>query len=100
MKFIVLLYLEEDDRCVERLLAEHGVVAYSRLPVEGHGEGGPGWYGSAAPYASRMAFTVVPEARATEILSAVESCSGLADPNHPIHAIQLGVESATTTRSR
>ena len=99
MKFIVLLYLEEDDVCVARLLAEHGVVAYSRLPLEGHGEGGPGWYGSAAPYASRMAFTVVPEERADDILRAVETCEGLADPNHPIHAVQLGVEASTTTRS-
>ena len=99
MKFIVLLYLEEDDACVEKLLERHGVAAYSRLSVEGHGEGGPGWYGSTSPYASQMAFTVVPEERAAEILAAVERCDGLADPNHPIHAIQLGVESAVATRS-
>ena len=98
MKFIVLLYLEDDDACVARLLAKHGVAAYSRLPVEGHGEGGPGWYGSTVPYASQMAFTLVPEERAAEILNAVEGCRGLADPNHPIHAIQLGVEAAVETR--
>lgn len=99
MKFIVLLYLEEDDACVARLLAQHGIHAYSRLPLEGHGKGGPGWYGSTVPYASQMAFTLVPENRAAEVLQAVESCDGLSDPNHPIHAIQLGVEAAVETRA-
>lgn len=94
MKIIVLLYLEEDQKCVTRFLKENGVMAYSQLPVEGHGSGVAGWYGAAAPYASRMAFTIVPEAQAQAILQAVEGCNGVADARHPIHAIQMGVEAA------
>ena len=92
MKIIILLYLEEDQPCVTRFLKDNGVMAYSQLPVEGHGSGLAGWYGSTAPYASRMAFTIVPEAQATAILQAVEGCNGVADPRHPIHAIQMAVE--------
>ena len=92
MKIIILLYLEEDQTCVSRCLRDQGIMAYSQLPVEGHGSGIAGWYGSTAPYASRMAFTVVPEEKAHAILQAVEECNGVADPRHPIHAIQLAVE--------
>ena len=67
MKIIILLYLEEDQGCVTRFLKDNGVMAYSQLPLEGHGAGVAGWYGSTAPYASRMAFTVVPEAQAQAI---------------------------------
>ena len=92
MKLMLFLYLEDDELCVSRLLKEHGVVAYSRFPLEGHGTGAEGWYGEVAPYASRMAFTLVPEAQASELLDAVRSCDGVTDPKHPIHAVQLGVE--------
>ena len=92
MKIIILLYLEEDQGCVSKLLKDHGIMAHSQLPVEGHGTGVAGWYGQAAPYASRMAFTIVPDDRANELMSAVEGCNGVADPRHPIPAIQLGVE--------
>jgi len=93
MKLIMLLYLEDDEACVARMLKEHGVVAYSRLPLEGHGAGMAGWYGSTAPFASRMVFTMVPEPRARALLDAVADCGDqLADPRHPIHAIQLAVE--------
>jgi len=92
MKLIILLYLEDDDRCVASLMKDHGVLAYSRLPLEGHGSGLAGWYGATAPYASRMAFAIVPEGQAAELMSAVQGCNGVADPRHPIHAIQLSVE--------
>lgn len=92
MKLIILLYLEDDDPCVSRFLKENGVVAYSRLPLEGHGAGMAGWYGDTAPYRSRMAFTIVPEDRAQALMDAVKSCETNADPRHPIHAIQLAVE--------
>jgi hypothetical protein len=93
MKMILLLYLEDDAHCVQSLLEEHDVVAYSELPLEGHGEGRPaGWYGDIPPFHSRMAFTVVPEARAEELLDAVRACRGCQDTRHPIHALQLGVE--------
>lgn len=92
MKLIILLYLEDDDGCVARLLKDHGVMAYSRLPLEGHGAGMAGWYGATAPYASRMAFAIVPEAQANELLGAVRACNGVADPRHPIRAIQMPVE--------
>ena len=57
MKLIVLMYLEEDAPQVERMLKAHDVVAYSELPVEGHGSGTAGWLGKVAPYRSRMLMT-------------------------------------------
>lgn len=93
MKMILMLFLEDDAECVRSMLEAHGVVAYSELPLEGHGAGRPvGWYGEVSPYRSRMAFTLVPDARARELLEAVGECSGCQDPSHPIHALQLGVE--------
>lgn len=93
MKLIMLLYLEDDEACVARMLKDNGVVAYSRLPLEGHGAGLAGWYGSTAPFASRMVFTFVPGERAGALMEAVRECGGeLSDPRHPIHAVQLAVE--------
>lgn len=92
MKMILLLHLEEDEDLVSRLLREHGVMAWSRLPLEGHGGGVAGWYGEAAPYRSRMAFTVVPADRADALMGAVGGLQGLADAAHPVHALQMPVE--------
>jgi len=92
MKMILLLHLEDDEALVSRLLETHGVVAWSRLPIEGHGSGVPGWYGETAPYRSRMAFTVVPDDRAAALMQAVKALTGLADPKHPVHALQMQVE--------
>ena len=94
MKLIILLYLKDDEGCVAKLLKERGVMAYSRLPLEGHGSGLAGWYGSTVPYASSMAFAIVPEDQAAALLDAVRGCNGVADPRHPIHVIQLPVEAA------
>ncbi|MEQ9569655.1 MAG: hypothetical protein RLN75_05650 [Longimicrobiales bacterium] len=99
MKLIVLLYLEDDDPVVARLLADHGVLAWSRLTLEGHGAGLAGWYGSVAPYRSRMAFTVVPADRADDVLEAVAEMDGLADPRHPVHALQLEIERSVDSGS-
>lgn len=92
MKLIALLYLEDDEAVVARLLKKHGVIAYSRLPLEGHGGGARGWYGEVAPYASSMAFTLVLEDKADELLQAVRECTDVTDPNHPIHALKVAVE--------
>ena len=35
MKLVALMYLEEDDPTVSKLLDAHGVTAYSRVPLEG-----------------------------------------------------------------
>jgi hypothetical protein len=92
MKMILLLHLEDDDALVTRLLSEHGVMAWSRVPLEGHGSGATGWYGETAPYRSRMVFTVVPDERATDLMEAVKALTGLADSEHPVHALQMQVE--------
>ena len=49
MKIVLLLYLEEDGPAVTKLLADQGINAYSRLPIEGRGqrEAG-GWFGDIA----------------------------------------------------
>lgn len=96
MKLVILMYLEEDDRCVERLLKEAHVEAYSRMPVEGRGPGAQtGWYGEIAPYQSRLTMAVVPDQLAASLMQAVSECSGVQDPRHPIRAVQLDVEEFT-----
>ena len=93
MKLIMLLYLEDDEPVVDRLLEEHRVAAFSRLPLEGHGAGVPaGWYGEISPYRSKMVFTFVPAEGAEDLMGAVRDASGLQDPRHPIHAVQVAVE--------
>lgn len=99
MKLLLLLYLEDDDVRVAHLLHEHGVLAWSRMPLEGHGAGLAGWYGAVSPYRSRMAFTLVPEDRAVALMDAVETLDGLADPRHPVHAVQLDIERTVDSRS-
>jgi hypothetical protein len=100
MKLLLLVYLEDDDAVVADLLERHGVAAWSRLPLEGHGAGIAGWYRTVAPYRSRMAFSVVPAGRAADVLEAVTALEGLADPRHPVHAFQLDVERTAATDFR
>ncbi len=97
MKVVVLLHLEEDQEAVAGLLREHQVIAWSGFSLEGHGVGAQGWYGSVAPYRSRMSFTVVPAERADDLLAAVAGMSGLADPRHPVHALQLDIEKSANS---
>jgi len=92
VKLIVLLYLEDDEACVNGLLGKHDVAVFSRTSVEGIGPGAPGWYGTAAPYRSRMVIALVEPGLADEILEAVARGTGLKDSRHPIHALQLDVE--------
>jgi len=92
MKLVVLMYLQDDQAQVERLLGAHDVAAYSELPIEGHGLGTAGWYGKVAPYRSRMLISFLSAAKAVELMEAVESCTGCSDPSHPIHAWQMDVE--------
>jgi len=92
MKMIVLTYLEGDETCVERLLRDVDVKAYSQMSIEGHAEGLPvGWYGEPAPFRSRMVFAFVGDGTAGRILAAVEACTGVEDPRHPIRAFELAV---------
>ena len=97
MKLVALLYLEEDNPSVAKLLEQHGVMAYSRLPLEGHGAGMKGWLGNVAPYQSHMAFALLPAEKAEELMEAVAKCDGCLDPSHPIHALQVDVEKAVAS---
>jgi hypothetical protein len=98
LKMIVLLYLEDDDEAVTRLLAAHGIAAFSRVELEGHGGGGrAGWYGRIAPHRSRMIFALVPNVRAAALLDAVRGAEGLQHCAHPVHGVQVGVEAAATS---
>lgn len=96
MKLVILMYLRDDEACVDHLLTESRVPVYSRLDVEGVTPGAaPGWYGESAPYASEMIVTIVPDDVATGLLEAVAECRGVQDPGHPIRALQLPVERET-----
>jgi hypothetical protein len=97
MKLVILMYLEDDSGCVESLLADHEVAAYSELSVEGHGLGTAGWYGKVAPYRSRMLLAFLAGAKAEELTAAVATCTGCKDPAHPIHAWQVDVEKVVTS---
>ena len=93
MKLILLLYLADDEVCVARLLKARGVLTHSRLNLEGFGKGMTGWYGDTPTFRSRMAFALVPEDQADGLLDAVRNCQETTGgAQHPIHAIQLGVE--------
>jgi len=92
MKIVLLLYLEGDGPAVTKLLSDQGINAYSRLPVEGHGEGrAGGWYGDIAMHNSKMIFTIIPDEEARSLIAAVKDVS-VQDTSHPIHAAQLAVE--------
>jgi hypothetical protein len=97
MKLVVLMYLEDDGANVEKLLQAHQVAAYSELPVTGHGLGTAGWYGTVAPYKSRMLIALMTATKAAELVAAVDRCTGCSDPNHPIHAWTLAVEQAVAS---
>lgn len=97
MKLVILMFLEDDTPNVESLLADHHLVAYSEVPMEGHGTGTAGWYGRVAPYASRMLLVVLGADKADELLAAVDACTRCKDPNHPIHAWQVDVERVATS---
>lgn len=92
MKIVLLLYLEEDGPAVTKLLSDQGINAYSRLPIEGRGQGeAGGWYGDIATHNSKMIFTVVSDEEAESLLGAVEGAS-VHDAGHPIHAALLHLE--------
>ena len=96
MKLVLLMYLEEDDECVSRLLKNVAVEAFSQLSVEGHVPGGTGgWYGVTAPYHSRIIMSVLPDDQARRLVEAVDECTGLKDPRHPLRAVMLNVEEFT-----
>lgn len=93
MKLIYLMYLADDEGCVNRLLVEQEVTAFSRLPVEGHGPGSAvGWTGEIQPYQSQVVMIILPDEEATALMEAVASCMGVEDPRHPIRAVQMSVE--------
>ena len=97
MKAVILMYLEDDSKGIEKLLADHDVSAYSELPVEGHGLGTAGWYGKVAPFQSRMLIAFLAAPKAGELLAAVSACTGCVDPAHPIHAWMMDVEKSVTS---
>jgi len=92
MKLVLLLYLEEDGPAVTKLLLDQGISAYSRLPIEGHGEGkAGGWFGDIATHNSKMIFSVVSDEDADALCGAVKGAT-VHDANHPIHLAKLSLE--------
>jgi hypothetical protein len=94
MKLVFLTYLEDDDALVVRGLRDHGVLVYSRLPLEGRGRGAEGWYGEIAPFRSSLVFAVLPDADADRLMEAIGDWPPGQDPGHPVRAFQVDVERA------
>jgi hypothetical protein len=95
MKIVLLLYLEEDGPAVTKLLSSQGISAYSRLPIEGHGEGkAGGWFGDMATHNSKMIFTIISDEEAESLLGAVREIP-VQDAGHPVHAAMLNLEGWT-----
>ncbi|NIR43554.1 MAG: hypothetical protein GWN99_06605 [Gemmatimonadetes bacterium] len=93
MKLAILMYLDDDQDCVDRLLKEVKVESFSRLSVEGHRPGpAGGWYGDSAPYQSGMLISVLPDDHASRLVDAVAGCTGVQDPQHPIRVAVVDVE--------
>ena len=97
MKLVILMHLEDDADLVADLLAKHQVAAYTRLPVEGHGRGTAGWYGTVAPYRSQMLIAFLPAAKAEALTRTIGECSGCSDPSHPVHAWMMDVEKSVAS---
>lgn len=96
-KLVLLMYLEEDEACVERLLAEHRVSTFSRLSMEGLAHGASsGWYGVTQPYRSRLILALLHSREADAVLAAISECRDVQDPRHPIRAMQLAVEKSVS----
>ncbi|KPK58870.1 MAG: hypothetical protein AMS21_10355 [Gemmatimonas sp. SG8_38_2] len=96
MKLVLLMFLEEDEKCVNRLLSEQKVQSFSRMGVEGRGPGAAaGWTGEVQPYQSQMIMSILPAEEAHALIQAVHSCTGVQDPRHPIRAALLDVEQFT-----
>ena len=96
MKLVLLMFLKEDEKCVNRLLSEQKVHSFSRLGVEGHGPGAAaGWTGEVQPYQSQMIMSILPAEEALSLVHAVSACTGVQDPRHPIRAALLDVEQFT-----
>ena len=93
LKLVLIMYLEEDEGCVNGLLSEQDVGIFSRLSMEGLARGaGSGWYGVGLPYQSRLIMSLLPIEQADALMAAVARCRGVQDPRHPIRAVQLAVE--------
>ena len=102
MKLVILMFLRDDEACVERLLADSGVPVYSRMEMEGVSTAArtaaASWSGENIPYSSEMIVAVVPDGVAETLLRSVAECRGVQDPQHPIRALQLPVERETACR--
>lgn len=99
MKLVMLTYLEGDEKCVDRMLAELDVRSFTRMAVEGHGPAGSaGWYGEGAAYRSEMIIIFAEDETARRVLAGVQECTAVEDPRHPIRAFLLGVENAAACR--
>jgi len=92
MKLILLLYLEGDGPAVGKLLSDQEITAYSRLPIEGHGQGkAGGWFGDIAAHNSKMIFSIVSDEQADSLQEAVSEVK-VQDSAHPIHMAKLNLE--------
>lgn len=92
MKLVLLLYLEEDGPAVTKLLMDQGISAYSRIAMEGHGEGkAGGWFGDVATHSSTMIFSIIADDVADALATALKDVK-VQDAGHPIHMAKLNLE--------
>jgi len=99
MKLVLLLYLEGDGPAVAKLLSDQQITAYSRLPIEGHGQGkAGGWFGDVAAHNSKMIFSIVSHEQADSLMQAVQEMPAQ-DASHPVHMAKLHLEAWVNSSS-
>lgn len=97
MKLIVLMSLAQYKDQVRKLFEKHEIHIYSEVEITGHTAETIeryGWWSfdKDTPIYSTMYFAVVPQAKASGILSDISSRRDEFDPDHPPRAFQVDVE--------
>ena len=93
MKMVLIIYNGADPRLVTDLLDRHGAGGYTTLE-RGRGAGTPGrregtraWPGDAT-----RVFSVVPPARAADLVAALRAAAAGLEPGERLHAAVLPIE--------
>ncbi len=94
MKLIILMGIKADAERLRKTLSEHQVPIFSELEIQGYlnkaADESQNWFARQHPAVySQLAFTMVDDAKADEVMQAL---APFATGPHPLHALQVAVE--------